>query len=164
MVSGHSLLSNLVITFVARSRPSGPVPHLPAEKLRLLHDALPGYLWPKYNWHAAKSVVQPSPKFVPVGPQVHSSRDLSPLFVFCLFLQRIFTKALHLLLMTLMAGCLAQDDQGWVLSPSEKRKKTGTVECWRLLRGHPSLRPPYLDSSRSGETALFYPQEYSLLP
>jgi hypothetical protein len=66
--------------------------------------------------------------------------------------------------MTLMVGCSAQDDQGWILSPSEKRKKTGTVECWKLLRGCPSLRPPCLDSSRSGERALFYPQEYSLLP
>lgn len=130
-VSDHSLLPNLVIIFVARSRPSGPVPHLPAEKLRHLHDVLPGYLRPKHRWRVAISVVQPSPMSAPVSPQVQSSRDLFPLFASCLSLKGFSQRPLHLLLVTLMASCSAQDDQDWVLSPSEKRKKAGTVEYWR---------------------------------
>lgn len=136
-VSDHSLLPNLVIIFVARSRPSGPVPHLPAEKLRHLHDVLPGYLGPKHRWRVAISVVQPSPMSAPLSPQVQSSRDLFPLFAFCLSLQRIFTKA------PLLAS---RDSHGKLLGPrgprlgfKSQRKEKGGRDC-RVLEA-PKRKP-----------------------
>lgn len=87
------------------------------------------------------------------------SREPFGLLDCCLFIQMIFRKALPLPVMTLTTGGSAPGDQGdpgWILGPSEQRKKLGTVVLGATERK--LLTPLFLDPPAQDCLVLLLPK------